>query len=159
MKIKLNQVYKAVCVGLGFSLITVSMPAQAVESPENIAQITSVNSNPSCEPRTPDDAEEFQAVLDRMPPGEPTLRVTGTVTAPNPGYEVELVPAGTTEATQGRVLALQVVQEPGEGVFPQVIATCPVEYEKSGSELVQLDEVVILQTGQEPIRVPIEEVF
>ena len=122
------------------------------------------NNTSSCRPKTSDDKEEFQAFLDLMPGSDPTLRVRGTVQVPNPGYEVELTCAVTKQnSEQGNTLVLQLKKEPPnpDDVGQPVVSICSVEYVALGSILrcFKPEQVKILQTGQEPIRVPVEEVF
>jgi len=95
-----------------------------------------------------------------MPPGEPTLRVSGEVEVPHPGYRVDLVPAITTQPdSPDATLALQLEKEPLDGVFPQVISVCSVEYEKTGLELDRFDQVRIFRLEQDPVEVSIEDVY
>lgn len=123
----------------------------------------SPNNASSCRPQTSDDREEFQAFLDKMPPGLPTLRVTGEVVVPNPGFNVELMPPviehGAAEAEPGKTLVLELKKERLEdrGLTP-VVSICSVEYEQSGLFLEQLDQVMILRPDQEPVTVPVQEI-
>lgn len=116
-----------------------------------------------CRSQGSDDREEFQAFLDKMPPGPSTLRVTGEVVVPNPGFNVELMPPvighGAAEAEPGKTLVLELKKERLEdrGLTP-VVSICSVEYEQSGLFLEQLDQVMILRPDQESVTIPIQEV-
>ena len=107
-----------------------------------------------------EDEEEFRAFLDLMPPGEPTLRVRGSVQVASSGYQVSLQPKSkTSQDKTDKTLALELMLEPPENVAQPVISLCPVEYDQSGSETKELEHVLILRPGGErPIQVPIKEV-
>lgn len=121
------------------------------------------NNTSSCRPKTSDDREEFQAFLNKMPPEPYTLRVTGEVVVPDPGFNVELMPPvielGQAEVEQDKTLVLELKKERLEdrGLTP-VVSICPVEYRQSGSYLEKLDQVLILRPDQEPVTVPIQEI-
>ncbi|MEB3827439.1 hypothetical protein [Phormidium sp. CCY1219] len=100
--------------------------------------------------------EDFQAFLDLMPVGEPTLRVQGNVVLPDPGYRTKLVKAENAERGNTFVLNLEV--EHLDGIFPQVVTTRSVEYEQSGSDLKQFDRVKILLPSDKTLTLNIREV-
>jgi hypothetical protein len=71
----------------------------------------------------------WKAVLNTMPPGTPTLTVTGVCTTPTPGYKIKLVPA-VPQPIIPTTLVLQKVVTPPTGIQPQVITKVTVTYSK-----------------------------
>lgn len=108
------------------------------------------------EPNSIVGTEDFQAFLDLMPPGEPTLRVQGNIILPDPGYRTKLVKAENPKRDSTFVLNLEV--EHREGFFPQVVTTRSVEYEQSDSDLKQFERVKILLPSDKTLTVNIREV-
>lgn len=77
---------------------------------------------------TPIDTSDWFAWVNAMPPGPPSLHVTGIVTAPNPGYEARLAPA-SPQGINPRDLILNVSLTRKPGVWPQVVTQIPVRYD------------------------------
>ena len=73
--------------------------------------------------------QNWRAVLDTMPPGTPTLTVTGVCYTPTPGYKIKLVPA-VPQGINPLILLLKKVVTPPTGIRPQVITKVDVRYQK-----------------------------
>jgi hypothetical protein len=76
-----------------------------------------------------------------MPPGPPTLRVTGKCTFPTEGYSVELRPADPQGINQRIYILNRIVHEP-TGNVAQVVTEVEVRYEEKTDK--EYDEVHIL---------------
>lgn len=89
--------------------------------------------------------QNWRAVLDTMPPGTPTLTVTGVCFTPTPGYKIKLVPA-VPQGINPRILILKKVVTPPTGIRPQVITKVDVRYRKKTTII--YTDVTILPDGK-----------
>ena len=95
---------------------------------------------------------DWNAWIDRMPPGKPTLHVTSVCEFPTPGYTVELRPAEPQGINPADLLLEMHVTEP-YGQVPQVVTTVEVRYEQDDSP--DYDTVSIVPDGP---TIPVQDV-
>jgi hypothetical protein len=99
------------------------------------------------------EGQDWEAWHDRMPGGPATLHVTGTLSCPTPGYEIEL----KREEPQGinqRDLLLRLTETKPTGAQPEVITPVTVEYTEETDP--SYDTVSIVPGG--PGGIPVREV-
>lgn len=95
-------------------------------------------------PARPCECGDWQAVHDREPGAEPTLRVTGVCTCPTPGYTIALrrhEPQGVNR----RILLLDLVVAEPQRPAPRVLDDVAVEYTEATDA--PYDQVTILPEG------------
>lgn len=76
------------------------------------------------------DTSDWYAWLNKMPPGRPSLHVTGIVQLPTPGYDAMLVEA-QPQGTNPTELILDLKVTPRPGIWPQVVTPVSVRYDES----------------------------
>ncbi|HUP60868.1 MAG TPA: hypothetical protein VNA69_10660 [Thermoanaerobaculia bacterium] len=89
--------------------------------------------------------QNWRAVLDTMPPGTPTLTVTGVCYTPTPGYRIKLVPA-IPQGINPLILILKKVVAKLPGVWPQKVTKHDVRYTKKTKT--KYTNVTILPDGK-----------
>jgi len=105
----------------------------------------------------PLDTSDWYAWVNRMPPGPASFHVTGTVTLPSPGYDVQLEyasPQGINPAEL--ILELRVAKRPG--LWPQVVTNVTVRYDVPDYQAAYETVLVRLPAG-DGIQLEVEEVF
>ena len=86
------------------------------------------------------ECSDWAAWHDHMPPGPPTLHVTGKCTFPTEGYSVELRPADPQGINPKIYILERIVHEP-TGPVADVITDVPVHYQEQTDT--EYDEVHI----------------
>ncbi|HUQ05665.1 MAG TPA: hypothetical protein VM261_24345 [Kofleriaceae bacterium] len=99
---------------------------------------------------------DVHAWINRMPPGPASFIVTGTVELPSPGYDVKLV-AATPQGFNPKELILDLVVTPRKGVFPQVVTSVTVRFEKA-SYAGNYTGVLVREPDGDGTQVSVEEV-
>lgn len=79
--------------------------------------------------KPPYTSADWNAWVNKMPPGPASFHVTGTVNLPTPGYDAKLVYA-SPQGINPKELILDLVVTPKSGMFPQVITSVTVRYDK-----------------------------
>lgn len=70
----------------------------------------------------------WKAIHDFMPPGTPTLTVTGVCVTPTPGYKIKLVMA--VQGINKEILILKKIVTPPSGIVIQKVTKVPVVFTK-----------------------------
>lgn len=100
---------------------------------------------------------DWYAWVNRMPGGDPSFFVTGSVTLANPGFRVSLQPS-RPQGINPRQLLMNLEVERLPGMWPQVVTTRTVRYEISPYQN-NYDGVLIQLPDGRGIRLDIEEVY
>jgi hypothetical protein len=100
----------------------------------------------------PWDCSDWEAIHDRMPKSEPTLRVTGECMMPTPGYDCGLRVREPQGINPRDLLLELIVVEPND-TRPAVITPCTINFELKTSA--EYDTVSIIDV--EP-SIPVQEV-
>lgn len=70
---------------------------------------------------------EWAAWVNRMPPGPPSLHVSGTLHMPHPGFEATLMPK-SPQGFNPAILMMDLHVKELDGMWPQVLTDLPVNY-------------------------------
>jgi hypothetical protein len=94
----------------------------------------------------------WSAVHDHMPPGTPTLRVTGECEMPTPGYTCELRLHEPQGINPKDLLLDLIVTEPTSSQ-PEVITPCEVRFEETTETEYETVSIIEVELG-----IPVQEV-
>jgi hypothetical protein len=98
---------------------------------------------------------DWEAILDKMPPEEPRLRVTGTADCTTTGYKNVHLAEVDPQGINRRILLLELKWEAPTGPVGQMITPHKVTYRKKPSP--DYDEVEIVNCDRKKIKVQIVE--
>jgi hypothetical protein len=102
------------------------------------------------------DTSGWYAWLNRMPPGPPSLHVTGVVSLPTPGYDARLV-AASPQGTSPVDLILDLQVTPRPGVWPQVITPVSVRYDQVPAGAMYRS-VLVREPDGDAVQIDVDEV-
>jgi hypothetical protein len=96
--------------------------------------------------------DTFSAWIDKMPPANPRLIVTGEVQVPTSGWKVKLV-RKIPQGINPNILLLDVEATAPHGTVSQLVTTIPVRYEEGPPEHDYTDVTVFAGSDQVTVKV------
>jgi hypothetical protein len=102
------------------------------------------------------DTTDWYAYLDKMPPGPPSLHVSGVVYLPTPGYDAVLVPA-SPQGINPKELILDLVVTPRPGLWPQVITAASVRHDDR-TPGIAYEGILIREPDGDGVHIDVEDV-
>jgi hypothetical protein len=123
----------------------------------DVSNLGSVYPGPGKDPTVPIDTSDWHAWINRMSPGPASFHVIGTVTMPNPGYEVRLVEAAP-QGINPKDLILDLVIRKLPGIWPQYVAAIPVRFDQTPIK-VDYDSVLVRISNGTSVPIKVETAF